>query len=238
MIRPGTTPDLVLWASTATTSTIVHMVLAEAGAAFETRFIGLRAGDNRRPEFLAINPKGEVPALVVDGVVITETPAICLYVAERFPDAGLVPAEPLARARCMSWLAWASYRQAAAWIPAMVPGRSTRDLLAQPGVAAAGRRKILKALGHLDAELADGREYLMGSRATLPDFYVAMQGRWARRLALPLPGSVAAHLDRVLARPAVRHVLAVEGLLAPGSDCAPPEPEMTALPEPQAARLI
>lgn len=210
--RPSLMPRMVLWASTATTSTIAHMVLEEAGAEFELRLIGLKAGDNRRPEFLAINPKGEVPALAVEGHVITETPAICQYVAELHPEAGLLPDAQPARAQCLAWLAWASYRQAAAYIPALVPARSSNDSTAHPGIRAAGRRKVEKALAHLDCALADGRAYLMGARATLPDFYVAMQLRWARRLEIPLPATTSHYLGRVLSRPAVAHVLAVEGL--------------------------
>ena len=204
--------QLVLWASTGTAATIAHMVLAEARADYEVRFIGLRAGDNRRPEFLAINPKGEVPALVADGVVITETPAICQYVAETHPDAGLIPPTQPARAECLSWLAWASYRQAAAYIPALLPVRTTREPTAHDAVRACSCRRIGKAVGLLDSTLADGRDYLMGPEPTLPDFYVAMQLRWARKLEVPLGARVGAFLDRMLARPAVAGVLAAEGL--------------------------
>jgi len=203
---------LVLWGSTGTAATIVHMVLAEAHADFEVRFIGLRAGDNRRPEFLAINPKGEVPALVADGTVITETPAICQYVAETHPAAGLLPARQPARAECLAWLAWASYRQAAAFIPALLPVRTTREPSAHDAVRACSCRRVAKAVAFLDTTLADGRDYLMGTDPTLPDFYVAMQLRWARKLALPLGSQAGAYLERVLARPAVAGVLAAEGL--------------------------
>jgi glutathione S-transferase len=203
---------LVLWGSTGTTSTIAHMVLVEAGADFELRLIGLKDGDNRRPEFLAINPKGEVPALVADGAVITETPAICQYIAETHPHAGLLPDRYPERAQCLSWLAWASYRQAASWIPAMLPVRATREPAAHDAVRACSRRRVAKAIAFLDTALADGRDYLMGSSATLPDFYVAMQLRWARRIEVPLSDGVSALLDRMLKRPAVARVLAAEGL--------------------------
>ena len=66
--------------------------------------------------------------------------------------------------------------------------------------------------GLLDSTLADGRDYLMGPEPTLPDFYVAMQLRWARKLEVPLGARVGAFLDRMLARPAVAGVLAAEGL--------------------------
>lgn len=208
----GLPPALVLWGSTGTASTIAHMVLVEAGADFEVRFIGLRAGDNRRPEFLTINPKGEVPALVAGGVVITETPAICQYIAETHPGARLLPDRQPARAQCLAWLAWASYRQAAAFIPALLPGRATREVTAHDAVRACSCRRVARAVGLLEGALADGRAYLMGQQVTLPDFYVTMQLRWARRLGVPLGLQAGRFLDRMLARPSVVHVLAAEGL--------------------------
>ena len=70
----GMVPQMVLWGARWTTSSIPHLLLAEAGAAFEVRFLSLKDGEHRRPEYLAVNPKGEVPALVVGQRVVTEIP--------------------------------------------------------------------------------------------------------------------------------------------------------------------
>lgn len=205
-------PKLVLWGSKGTTSTICHTVLAEAGAAFETRFLSMRDGlEHRQPEYLAINPKGEVPALTVDGAVITEVPAICLYVAEAFPNAKLLPGDPLARAQAVSWLAWASFRQAAAFFPAFAATRLVAGEEAAAALRAAALERIGAAMAYLGTTLA-GQEYLMGAHATLGDFYVAAQERWAGRLGLTLPASCAAHLARMHARPAVQRVFGIEGI--------------------------
>jgi glutathione S-transferase len=128
-------PGLVLWGSTATTATVAHMVLMEAGADFAARFISLREGENRQPAFLALNPKGEVPVLVTPcGSAITETPVVCQFIAETHPRAGLLPADQTARAQCLGWLAWCSYRQANTYALALMPGRGAR-VLARPAVA-------------------------------------------------------------------------------------------------------
>jgi glutathione S-transferase len=85
-----------------------HIVLEEAGAKFDAHRLNLGAREQRRPEFLKINPKGKVPTLVLDdGSVITENPAIISYVADIHPEAGLLakPGE-LARAKAQEWLAW------------------------------------------------------------------------------------------------------------------------------------
>jgi glutathione S-transferase len=206
-------PRLVLWGSTATTATVAHMVLMEAGADFEARFISLREGENRQPAFLALNPKGEVPVLVTPcGSAITETPVVCQFIAETHPHADLLPADQTARAQCLGWLAWCSYRQANTYALALMPGRGARDQAAQQGVREAALRRVGKALAHLDAALDDGRDFLMGGQPTLPDFYVALQTRWAGRLGAALPARVESHRARVLARPAVARVLAIEGM--------------------------
>src|SRR6266404_6887852 len=68
-----------------------HIALAEAGAQFEAIRLDLKAGDQRKPEYLAVNPKGRVPALATPRGVLTETPAILAFVAQSFPDARLAP---------------------------------------------------------------------------------------------------------------------------------------------------
>lgn len=68
-----------------------HIALEEAGAKFETTRLSFSSDDQKKPEFLAINPKGRVPALVTADGVITETPAILAFVAQSFPDARLAP---------------------------------------------------------------------------------------------------------------------------------------------------
>lgn len=203
---------LVLWGSTSTTATVAHMVLSEAGADFEVRFLSLRGGEHRRADFLALNPKGEVPVLVEGTTVVTETPVVCQYIAETHPEAGLLPAAPAARAECLSWLAWASWRQAACYAIALMPVRGTRDAGAQASVRACALRRVGRALDQLDARLAAAGDFVMGAGPTLPDYYAAMQTRWAEFLGVHPPPRVADHKARVLARPAVARVMQAEGL--------------------------
>ncbi|MFM2149395.1 MAG: hypothetical protein RLZZ187_1701, partial [Pseudomonadota bacterium] len=97
----------VLWTSTFTSGTLAHQVAAVSGLPFELRFISLRAGDHRKPDYLALNPKGEVPALQLpDGTVITEAPAIIQWFAEAAPESGLLPRNPAQRIKGIEWLAW------------------------------------------------------------------------------------------------------------------------------------
>ena len=83
--------ELTLYLAPGTCAMAVRIALVEAGAPHQIKRLDLAAGEQRTPAYLAINPKGRVPALVTDRGVLTETPALLLYVAQRFPDAGLAP---------------------------------------------------------------------------------------------------------------------------------------------------
>jgi glutathione S-transferase len=85
----------------------VHIALHEIGVAFEGKPISFRQREMRAPEFLALNPEGKVPTLLVDGRPLTEVAAILFYLAKRFPDAGLLPHDDIeAEAQAISWMSF------------------------------------------------------------------------------------------------------------------------------------
>ena len=85
-----------------------HMALEESGLAYEVTRVNLAEGEQRSPAYLAINPKGRVPALADGDFVVTEVPAILRYVSRISSGAALWPADPRDDARCAEWLAWIS----------------------------------------------------------------------------------------------------------------------------------
>src|SRR5580704_17261538 len=87
-----------------TRSIRARWTLQELGVPFDAVTVNLIAGEHRRPEFLAMNPAGKVPVLVDGDVVLTESIAIVVYLAEKFPEKGILPADPGARAQGMRWL--------------------------------------------------------------------------------------------------------------------------------------
>ncbi len=89
-------------------SLVPYILLKEAGADFGTLDVNLGKGANFNPEYLAINPKGKVPALIIDGDVLTENLAIQVWIDQQFPQARLMPAEPLAYARALAVMSWCS----------------------------------------------------------------------------------------------------------------------------------
>ena len=98
---------LTLYFSPGSSSMAVHIALHEIGAPFESKFISLAGKENRAPAYLALNPEGKVPTLLIDGRPLTEVAAILFYLARRYPEAGLWPEGDLeAEAHVISWMSF------------------------------------------------------------------------------------------------------------------------------------
>src|SRR5258708_5535293 len=98
---------LTFYFSPGTSSMAPHIALNEIGVPFESRSIELDGKENRTPAYLTLNPEGKVPTLVIDGTPLTEVAAILLYLAKRFPEAGLLPeGDILAEAQIVSWMSF------------------------------------------------------------------------------------------------------------------------------------
>ena len=193
-----------------------HIALEESGAEFEARRVAIPEGDNRKPDYLAVNPHGFVPALEVDGEVITENVAVLTHIAGRFPDARLLPFDrPLALARALSQMAFLSSSVHIAFAQVWRPHRFTPDESVHPQIIAGGRDRILRYYAEIDRRLA-GSEWLAGDDITLADPYVLVFFRWGNRIGLDMAAwpHWAAHSRRMLERPAVQRALAREGLAA------------------------
>jgi glutathione S-transferase len=203
----------VLWTSTRTTGTIARLVLAEAGIDHDVRFLALREGEHRQPAFLAINPKGQVPALVLaDGTVITENIAIALYAALAAPGT-VMPADAIGQAKTVEWLSWGVCSIVSAWQPRFMPGRFTAGgEAAEADVATAAEERAAAALDIAEAAL-EGRETLLGGPPTAADMMLLFITTMGSLLGIggDTP-NLAAHRARLAARPKVAAILAEEGL--------------------------
>lgn len=188
-----------------------HIALEEAGAAYELQKVDLRQGEQRTPEYLAINPAGVTPALATEQGVITQNVATLAYVAQTHPQAGLAPTEAYAFARMQAFNAWL----ASSLHPAI-----GKVLFSRPPLEGAARDEALEqALARYD--LAEQHllvgPWALGADHSVTDGYLMVFTRWARQADLldkaRFPG-LNAHLDRVQSRPAVQRALAAEGLSA------------------------
>lgn len=193
----------------------IHALLEEIGKPYETVRLDMRAGDTQKPPFITINPKGKVPTLQRDdGLVITEYPVIAHYLAKAHPAAGLLP--PTEDAELVA-------EQAVDYCVATVhmqgfsrlfrPGNFTPNEADHDAVKARGRELIEKGFSIMDTAL-EGKQWVAGeySYADSALFYVEFWG--AKRMHMQLPPNLAAHLERMLARPAVQRMLEQEGLQA------------------------
>ncbi len=193
----------------------IHVLLEEIGAPFELAKVNLAAREQFLPDYVKINPKSKVPALMRDdGTVLTEWPAIAAWLALTHPDKGLLSleAEQLARTlESVDYVCASLHMQGFTriWKPeAFAPTETDKA-----AVKARGQEIVDKGLVWFDGELA-GKDYLGGATMSIADAALFYLEFWvAERLKQPLPVHLAAHYARMRARPAVAKALADEGLV-------------------------
>lgn len=187
-----------------------HIVASEAGLALQFEKVDLRTKKTKTgADFGAINPKGYVPALLLDdGELLTEGVAVSQYLADRKPESGLAPAAgSLARYRLQEMLTYVSSELHKNYGPLFNPA-SAPELRAEK-VAALQKRYAL-----IEKQL-QGRSYLFGEHFTAADAYLFVVTSWAPKLKVDLSAfpNLTAFQARVAARPAVQTALRAEGLL-------------------------
>jgi glutathione S-transferase len=196
-----------------------HILLETLGVPFELRLVDRTQGAHQSAAYLQLNPNGLIPVLVDGALVLYETAAICVHLADTHAAAGLAP--PLAtpeRAHFYKWLVWLTNSVQATLQLYFYPERfaDSADAIAQ--VKAHAEAKVGGLLEQIDAELArHGQPWLLGANFSAVDPYAFMLCRWTRGFARParsLP-HVGPYLQRQLALPAVQRVLAREGLAQP-----------------------
>lgn len=191
----------------------IHVLLEESGQAYEPIWLNIREGAQFKPEFTSINAKSKVPTLVRDdGSVLTEFTAIAYWIAAKYPAAKLMPATPEAQATALEATDYAVATMHMQGFSRMFrPANFAPSEADAEAVKARGLEIYNKGLAWLDRAL-EGRDYIAGdfSFGDAAPFYVTF---WAAaRLKLDLPKNVAAHYERMKARPAVQAVMAREGL--------------------------
>ena len=191
-----------------------HIALQEAGASYETVRLDFRANEQRKPEYLAINPKGRVPALATDRGILTETPAILAFIAQSFPQARLAPLDDaFAFARLQ---AFNSYLCATVHVAHAHRLRGPRWVDAGDAAAiAAMQKKVPQSVGEcfelIEREMFAG-PWVMGDGYTICDPYLFTVARWLEGDGVDparFP-KVRDHRQRMAERPAVKAVLEEE----------------------------
>jgi glutathione S-transferase len=183
---------LTFYFSPGSSSMAVHIALHEVGAKFDAKPVSLADKDTRKPEFLAINPNGKVPTLLIDGRVLTEVAGCLFYLARTYPAANLLPADdPEAEAQVVSWMSFIA--------SSIHPAR-------REGLEHA--REVYRI-----ADKRLGRNDWAVSQYSIADIHL-FRLFWRFRNSLdPKPGdfpNIEAHYERMMARPAVRKTIEIE----------------------------
>lgn len=203
---------MILLVSARTSSLACRLAFALSGLAGEVRDLSLRGGEHRTPEMLALNPKGQVPALILDsGAVITETPAILLAIGEMAPESGLIPAEGEARWKVMEWLAWYAYQFPRAFQPAFRPAIFGPPP-AENQIREGGLTRVGEVLALLETALVG--DWVVGENLTAADLTTAMMTTFAGFVGVAPPDALMAHRRRIFALPALAETLQAEGFAA------------------------
>ena len=185
---------LTFYFAPGSSSMAVHIALHEVGASFESRPLSSARRDHRAPSFLALNPEGKVPTLLIDGRPLTEVAAILYYLAKRSSETTLLPEGAEAEAQAISWMSFI----AATLHPARRQGAEHANAV----FAIADRR-----LG--------AREWVLGHYSIADIHLFRLYWRFANSLK-PAAGALtnlAIHHDRMMARPAVRRTIEIEAAI-------------------------
>jgi glutathione S-transferase len=181
---------------------IVHWLLDELGVPYDTKILDFEKGDHKKADYLKINPMGKVPAIVHRGTVVTEAAAICLYLADAYPEAGLAPS--LDDPRRGTYLRWFFF--GAGCVEAAL-GDKMFERAPVERKGALGYGSYEDTLNVLETALTPG-PFILGSRFSAVDVYVGSQIQWGMMVkSLDPRPKFQQYVERIAARPALQKLL-------------------------------
>jgi glutathione S-transferase len=201
--------DLTLYHAAPSRSATVRWMLEEVGEPYDLHLLKLAEGEQLKPEYLAVNPQGKVPALKHKGVVITEVAAICTYLADEFPKAKLnVRVGDPRRGVYLQWLFFGPSCIEPAILDRAFPRKEP------PRAGAVGYRNI-EALADIVAQAVEKSPYIMGEQFTAADVVIGSAVRWGTMFKLiPERDAFRPYAERLAARPALQRAEAKDKALA------------------------
>ena len=196
-----------------------HILLEEIGVDYELVLVDRNKNEHKSPEYLKLNPTGRIPVLVDGGLVLYETAAICLHLADRHAGAELAPAlGSNERAEFYKWLVYLTNTVQAELILYFYPERLADDAAAAAQIKTHAESRVGDMLDLIETTLAAGTgPFLLGAQYSAVDPYVLMLCRWSRGMHNPARKRphLGRFLDTVMARPATQRAFAAEGIAAP-----------------------
>ena len=203
--------DMTLYHAAPSRSSIVLWMLEELGQPYDIKLLKLSEGDNLKPDYLAINPMGKVPTLLHRGTIVTETAAICTYLADEFPQAKLnIPAGDPGRGVYLKWLFFGP----GCFEPAVIDRAAPRK---EPP------RRAMLGYGDFDtamdvvAKAVEQGPWLLGEQFTAADIVIGANVRWGMMFKLvPERKEFLDYAARIAARPAAQRAEAKDRELGAG----------------------
>lgn len=204
-----------LYYSPGASSLAAHIVLEELGHPFRLSLVSTADGSTRSPEHLCINPKGRIPVLRIDDRILTELPAILLFLALSNPGASLAPVSPEGLARCVEWFNWLSGTvHSVAIRQVWRPEDFSTDKTQTDNVIATGKKSLSEAFEYVE-ERMQGSDWAVGQQYSIVDPFLLVIHYWGSQIGFDMAGRYSAwtnHARRVLRRPAVQRALAHEAI--------------------------
>lgn len=159
-------------------SFVPHAMLEMAAVEFEPLMVKLHKGEQRSPEYLSLNPRGQVPVLVDGDEVVTQIVAILLYLDEKMPMAGILPPAGLERARALQVLTWMNNTVHPTFTHVFMPQKFTDDEAAQKAIREFGAARYRELLGEIEALATKAAPWMVGARPGALDAYALTLLRW------------------------------------------------------------
>lgn len=206
---------IALYYSPGSCSLAPHIILNEIGEDFELRKFSTATGDNFSDEYLAVNPKARIPALMIDDYIVTENPAILALLGRRFPDAGLYPNDdPKQEARCLELLAWSSNTVHVTFAQIFRPERYLLNEADFELVKASGKVNYEQCLNEIETILTQ-QDYALGEHFSVVDPFWLVFYRWGFVAGFDMREKYPAftrHIEKLCARQSVQKALNTEGI--------------------------
>ena len=204
-----------LYYSPATASMVVHQALLEIGAPHRLELVDLTQKADERGDYLKLNPRGQVPTLLIDGKPYVESAALLMLLAERHPEARLAP--PIGSALRADWYQWIAFFT-------NTLGPTYRLWFYPPDLGSAEhpevvrealRQRIEAAWSQVDAHLAGRGPYMLGAQFSGVDLLALMYMRWSRNMPRPVTAwpALKSLADRLRQRPSWKRLYEIEGLI-------------------------
>jgi glutathione S-transferase len=159
-------------------SFVPHAMLELAGVEFEPVSVKLHKGEQRSAEYLAMNPRGQVPVLVDGGEVITQIVTILLHLDAKLPEAGILPASGMARTRALETLTWMNNTVHPTFTHVFMPQKFTDDEAAQNAIRGFAVARYRELLGEIETLAAQAAPWMAGEKPGALDAYALTLLRW------------------------------------------------------------